>query len=183
MPHRVWATAHLDSPSGVTISIGRGKLRIAAFIAGLLLAGPTTAWAQASGRIIGRVLDQTGAVLPGVRIDLFVNDHELGTTTTDSDGSYRFDDVPAGPAELIGRLLNFSVIRRTVAVTAGQSVTADIAMTLSLNADVVVTGARTFRNIAEVENPAENLVGHRGCRQPGRHHRRAARRPTDDAVG
>ncbi len=167
MPHRIWATAHLDSPSRVTISIGRGKLRIAAFIAGLLLAGPTTAWAQASGRIIGRVLDQTGAVLPGVRIDLFVNDHELGTTTTDQDGSYRFDNVPAGPAELIGRLLNFSVIRRTVAVTAGQSVTADIAMTLSLNADVVVTGARTFRNIAEVENPAENLVGIAGSASQG----------------
>lgn len=147
--------------------VGRGKLRIAAFIAGLLLAGPTTAWAQASGRIIGRVLDQTGAVLPGVRIDLFVNDHELGTTTTDQDGRYRLDNVTAGSAELIGRLLNFSVIRRTVAVTAGQSMTADIAMTLSLNADVVVTGARTFRNIADVENPAENLVGIAGSASQG----------------
>jgi hypothetical protein len=32
-------------------------------------------------------------------------------------------------------------------------------MTLALSADVVVTGARTFRNVADIENPAENLVG------------------------
>jgi hypothetical protein len=32
-------------------------------------------------------------------------------------------------------------------------------MALALNADVVVTGSRTFRNVADAENPAENLVG------------------------
>ena len=30
---------------------------------------------------------------------------------------------------------------------------------LALNADVTVTGRRTFANLAEVEDPAENLVG------------------------
>ena len=39
------------------------------------------------------------------------------------------------------------------------SVTADVVLTLSLNADVVVTGTATFRNVADIENPAENLVG------------------------
>jgi outer membrane cobalamin receptor len=56
-------------------------------------------------------------------------------------------------------VLNFSVTRRTVNVAEGERVAADIVMTLSLNADVEVTGTRTFRNIADVENPAENLVG------------------------
>ena len=44
-------------------------------------------------------------------------------------------------------------------VTAGELLAVDAVLTLSLTADVVVTGSRTFRNIAALENPAENLVG------------------------
>lgn len=127
------------------------------FLTGLLLVA-STAGAQVPGRVAGRALDQTGGVLPGVTIDLVVNATEL-TTTTDDEGRYQFDAVPPGQAEITCRLLNFSVIRRRVEVVAGDAITADIVMTLSLNADVVVTGVRTFRNIVDVENPAENLVG------------------------
>ena len=35
----------------------------------------------------------------------------------------------------------------------------DALLALSLSADVVVTGSATFRNIADIPNPAENLVG------------------------
>jgi hypothetical protein len=35
----------------------------------------------------------------------------------------------------------------------------DAVLHLSLTADVTVTGMRTFTNLADVENPAENLVG------------------------
>ena len=44
-------------------------------------------------------------------------------------------------------------------VVKGESVSRDVVLTLSMNADVIVTGTSTFRNIADVENPAENLVG------------------------
>ncbi len=37
--------------------------------------------------------------------------------------------------------------------------TADVVLTLSLSADVIVTAAGTFRNVADVEDPAANLVG------------------------
>ena len=114
--------------------------------------------AQSTGQVSGRVVDQTGLVLPGVAIDLVVNAIEL-TTATDEQGRYRFERVPTGRAELTYRLLNFSVLRRTVDVTTGASIALDAVLTLSLNADVVVTGSRTFRNIADAENPAENLVG------------------------
>jgi hypothetical protein len=114
--------------------------------------------AQSTGRITGRVVDQTGAALPGVVIDLLVNSLEL-TTTTDDAGAYRLDGVPTGDAELTFRLLNFSVLRRTVAVASGAAVTADVVLTLSLSADVVVTGTRTFRNVADVDDPAANLMG------------------------
>jgi hypothetical protein len=115
-------------------------------------------YAQSGGTIVGRVADETGGVLPGVTVDL----HSYGmetTAITDGTGDYRIDDVPAGPAELTFKLINFTIVRRTLNVIAGQTVTADAVLGLSLTADIVVTGTRTFRNIADLENPAENLVG------------------------
>jgi hypothetical protein len=132
-------------------------LTIPAFITALLLASALPALAQAS-RIDGRVLDQTGAVLPGVTIDLVVQGTEL-TATTDSEGRYQFDNLPAGTAELTFRLLNFSVARRTLNTPIANGTMPDTVLALALNADVVVTGTSTFRNIADIENPAENLVG------------------------
>jgi hypothetical protein len=117
-----------------------------------------TAYAQATGRVAGRVSDQTGAVLPGVAIDLLAGDREH-TAVSDAGGAFVFERVPAGPAELTFRALNFTVLRRTVRVAAGGTSSVDAVLTLSLSADVVVTAAATFRNIADIENPAENLVG------------------------
>ena len=67
--------------------------------------------------------------------------------------------VPAGPAELICRMINFSTIRRDLVLTAGGTVTADALMVIATSADITVTAPWTFRNLAELENPAENLVG------------------------
>ncbi len=133
-------------------------LSIITTVATVALLVASAAAAHAQGRVAGRVLDQTGAVLPGVAIDLVVNKTEL-TTSSDDEGRYRFESVPAGTGELTFRLLNFGVLRRLVTVTNGASVTSENVLSLSLNADVVVTGSATFRNIADVENPAENLVG------------------------
>ena len=124
----------------------------------ILLSIGSSAAAQSAGMVSGRVVDQTGAALTGVAIDLLVAKREL-TTTTNGTGNYRFEGVPAGNAELTFRLLNFSVVRRSVNVGSGRPVTADVVLTLSLTADVIVTGVSTFRNVADVENPAENLVG------------------------
>jgi hypothetical protein len=108
--------------------------------------------------VSGRIFDQTGAVLPGVTVDVIAGDSRL-TATSDGDGRYAFESVPAGVAELTYRLLNFSVARRTVRVTSASFVVPDVVLVLSLNADVVVTGSRTFRNIVDAPDPAENLVG------------------------
>lgn len=158
MPHLVSSMTHLDSISPVLNKLHNKVLAIIAFVFILLTAVPDTAWAQPSAGLTGRVIDQTGAVLPGVTVDLQVREITL-TAATGGDGQFQFDAVPAGDAELTFRLLNFSVTRRTVSVVAGQSISPDVVMTLALNADVVVTGTRTFRNIVDIENPAENLVG------------------------
>ena len=127
------------------------------WIACVLLLGAATARAQ-TGRVAGRVTDQTGGVLRGAIVDLATARGAL-TATTDATGSFAFDRLEPGPAELTYRLINFTVLRRSIAVSEGQVTQASAVMTLALSADVVVTGARTFRNVADVENPAENLVG------------------------
>jgi Carboxypeptidase regulatory-like domain len=86
--------------------------RSAALIATILVFPGSYASAEPPGRISGRVVDQTGAPLPAVSVDLVVYSEEV-TTTSDAAGLYRFENVPAGKAELTYRLLDFSVLRRT----------------------------------------------------------------------
>lgn len=131
--------------------------RITTFVLLTFLAGSST-YAQTTGAIAGRVVDQTGAVLPGVTIDLGAGSTER-TTVTDAKGAFAFDSVPVGAGELTFRLINFTVLRRTTTVMSNQTLTVEAVLTLSLNADVIVTGVATFRNVADADNPAENLLG------------------------
>jgi hypothetical protein len=78
---------------------------------------------------------------------------------TDGSGVYRFTNVPVGTAELTIRLINFSTVRRGITVRAGDPLTANVSMVVATSADIVVTAPKTFRNLADIENPAENLVG------------------------
>ena len=117
------------------------------------------ALAQGTGTVTGTVADETGGVLPGVSVELVASGAKTDIeTVTDGTGTYRFENVPAGPAELTVRLINFSTVRRIVTVTSGTA-RADVQMIVATSADIVVTAPRTFRNLAEIENPAENLVG------------------------
>jgi hypothetical protein len=134
-------------------------LRVMAVV---VLAGsvPGLAGAQATGAVTGTASDETGGVLPGVNVDLRLPGAGTGLeTVTDGSGVYRFDDVPPGPRELTFRLINFSVVRRAVTVTPGATIRADAVLFVATSADIVITAPRTFRNLAELENPAENLVG------------------------
>jgi hypothetical protein len=117
-----------------------------------------SAYAQTGGVVTGTVRDETGGALPAVSINFRSNGTEL-TTSTDGTGTYRLDNVPPGPATLTFKMINFGVIRRDLSVAAGQAMTVNAVLGLSLSADVVVTGSRTFRNVADLEDPAENLVG------------------------
>ena len=113
-----------------------------------------------TGTVTGTMSDETGGVLPGANVDLRPAGAEtILEAMTDGRGAYRFENVPAGQAELTFRLINFGTVRRMVTVTAGGTVTADALMLVAASADIVITAPRTFRNLAEIENPAQNLVG------------------------
>jgi hypothetical protein len=139
----------------------------------VLLLGCLTslAAAQETGTLVGRVVDQTGGVLPGVTIELATSDTAAIAVQSDAMGRYRFDGVTTRSAALTFRLINFAVLRRTVAIASGATTTVDAVMTLSLDADVVVTAAATFRSIADVEISM--------CRS----HVRASRMMTQRATG
>jgi hypothetical protein len=116
----------------------------------------TSALAQSDGVVIGTVSDETSAVLPGVIVN-FDNGSDTRSVVTNEVGNFRIDRVALGPATLTFRLLNFSTLYYEVDVDANTRV--DVILILGLTADVVVTGRRMFRNLADLEDPRENLVG------------------------
>jgi hypothetical protein len=118
------------------------------------------AFSQAGGMITGRVLDQTDALIPGVSVELLPSGAtEHLEVFTQGDGTYRFDNVPPGPAQLTFRLINFSTVRRSVVVQAGGTIAVDALLVVTSSADITITAPMTFRNLAELDNPAENIVG------------------------
>ncbi|HEV7238124.1 MAG TPA: TonB-dependent receptor [Thermoanaerobaculia bacterium] len=109
-----------------------------------------SAAAADDARLSGQVLDSTDAVLPGVTV-------EAGgaTTVTGNDGTYTLA-VPAGTYDVSFQLLNFATtVRRGVVVPSR----IDVTLYLSASADVVVTARRTFRNLADLDEPVNDLLG------------------------
>lgn len=100
----------------------------------------------------GRVVDSTGAVLPGVIVET-----GRAATVTERDGSYALT-LDDGTCDVAFRLAGFaSTIRRGVVVA--NETTLDATLQLSLSADVVVTAKRTFRNLNELDEPEGDLIG------------------------
>lgn len=105
-------------------------------IAMLLLACTTTllsaqqpAPTGATGRISGRVVDkETGRPLSGGRIAVV---GQAGVLETDLDGRYRTPPLPVGLYSVRAALIGFTpVLRDSIRVIAGQSVTVDFVMTV-----------------------------------------------------
>ena len=137
--------------------------RLAACIAQavLILAIPHSASAQATGGITGHVTDETRGVLPGVTVELRRSGESRAVVaTTDGGGAYRFEQLATGRYDLTFRLISFgSSSRRDVSVRDGNVSLLDAVLHLALSAEVTVSGKGTFTNLADMPNPAENLVG------------------------
>jgi hypothetical protein len=125
----------------------------------VLLSGTTAAAAPVSGKVAGVVSDQAGGVLPGASVEL----RSIGGTVhfqtqTDPAGAFRFDQVPPGEFTLDVSLANFGRLRRShIRVDAGATLTLNVTLSLSLSADVVVSGKRSF-DLGDLEN-GDNLIG------------------------
>jgi TonB dependent receptor/TonB-dependent Receptor Plug Domain/Carboxypeptidase regulatory-like domain len=108
----------------------------------------------ASAQLTGRVVDSTNAVLPGVTV-------EAGgrSTVTGNDGTYSLA-LPPGTYDVSFQLLNFATsVKRGVVVGEGVSMRADATLYLASSAAVVVTARQTFRNLADLDEPVNGLLG------------------------
>jgi outer membrane cobalamin receptor len=125
----------------------------------VLLAMCATAFAQEAS-LTGRVLDSTRAVLPGVTVE--VTPATGGATqvaVTGADGAYALALTP-GTYDVAFHLINFATsIRRGVAVIDSAPAHVDVTLYLASNAEVVVTAKQTFRNLADLNEPVNDLIG------------------------
>ncbi len=136
--------------------------RVLSFMSVIVVLGQASlTWAQAlSGAISGRVTDQTGAALPGVTVVVRdPSDAMRAEVTSDGEGRYSVDGLPLGRCHVEFRLPNFAMRRLDLVVQSGSVTAADVALPLTLSADVAVTAKRTFRNLADLERPEGGLIG------------------------
>ena len=137
--------------------MNRFRVWCALFLVGSCLVA-SSAIAQTAA-VAGAVRDETGGALPGVSVELRGATGSPLVTVSDAQGTFSFDRVAAGHYEASFLLINFASTRRDLDVPSSGTVRVDAVLHLSLSADVTVTGKRTFTNLADVANPAENLVG------------------------
>jgi hypothetical protein len=111
------------------------SVRLAALVCLVLAAGPD-AFAQQSidaASVSGRVLDPSGAVVPGAQVQArHVETNAVATTVTDVSGRFRISALRIGQYELTIRQLGFADAVRQLTLTAGAAF--EIPVTLSVAA-------------------------------------------------
>jgi hypothetical protein len=124
-----------------------------------LAAGARTASAQSlTGSVTGKVIDQQGAVLPGVTITL-TGKTGAKTQTTDAQGEYRFLGLEPGAYMVKAELPGFTAKDQPAQVSVGQEIAVNVAMAVggrSETVDVVAsslsvdtTTSKTDTNISQ----------------------------------
>jgi outer membrane receptor protein involved in Fe transport len=111
-----------------------------AFVALLCSSFPPAALAQsATGEIQGTIVDQSGAVLPGVTVSI-VNTATGATreVATDADGLFGVPGLPVGPYEVTASLQGFAVQRQPdVRVQVGQAITLRLQLQVAAVAETI----------------------------------------------
>jgi TonB dependent receptor-like, beta-barrel/Carboxypeptidase regulatory-like domain/TonB-dependent Receptor Plug Domain len=126
----------------------------------LVLGSAPVAQGEGRGRIEGQARDQTGSDLPGVTVDARATVGGIErTTATDDAGRFVVPALPPGQYRLTFRLPSFATSVRTVEVPAAGAVVVEVILRVALNADVLVTGRRTFRSLADLDEEVNGLLG------------------------
>jgi len=143
---------------------------------------PGLAAAQSMATLQGRVTDaESGDPLPGANVVLYRPGETAAFrgAATDLEGRYRLENLPAGTYEVVARFVGYADARRTVTLTAGATVTVDLALApveLGLN-PVVVTASRRQEKV--LESPASiSVLDARDLEQTATHATAAALRYT-----
>jgi len=120
------------------------RVRVGLFCLAALVAAAASVFAQrTTGSIIGRVTDDSGAILPGVTVTV-KGDTIVGaqTSVSNENGLYRFAALPPGPYTLTYALTGFSTLHRSaVKVSVGGTLEENAALKVgALTEELTVVG-------------------------------------------
>jgi hypothetical protein len=106
----------------------------------------------------GTLKDTSGQVLPGVTIEITAAGQRAVVTTTDSHGQYSAT-VSDGAHQITFKLINFAAARRMIDARDNAPAVVDVTLPLETSASIVVTGKKTFRNLADLDTPVNGMIG------------------------
>ena len=142
-----------------------GRFIVRALLALLLgAASAAGASAQAGARLQGVVRDDVGLVLPGVTVEV---EGTARAATTDGAGRYALPGLAPGRCQVLFRAPGFGTARRAAVLQDGEPATLDAVLRVSLTADVLVTSTRTFRNLTDLDESVNGLLGLAGAGSEG----------------
>ena len=147
-------------------------------LAAALAAYAPAAYAQATGSIVGVVTDETGAVMPGVTIEVTnVGTNQVRTAVTGDDGYYSVPLLAPGQYQVRGTLTGFKVfVRDGVTVTVESTSRVDMKLavggleeTISVTADapLVETSNATLGIVVDEKQVVELPLNGRNFTQLG----------------
>lgn len=112
----------------------------------------------ASGMIQGAVKDPQGAVVPGAKVEITdpVSRYHR-ETTSGSDGSYKFSNVPFNPYHMVVTAKGFAPFTQDVEVRSGVPVTADATLTVG-GSSTTVTVEAGAADLIETESTSHTDV-------------------------
>ncbi len=97
----------------------------------------------ATGNIYGAVIDESGAMLPGVSINLSGATTGARATTSGKEGDFRFLNLDPGTYKLTVTLTGFSTVNRQVIVTTGGSVNVSFGLKVASVEETVTVTAQS----------------------------------------
>jgi outer membrane receptor protein involved in Fe transport len=122
----------------------RFSVRCLALLAIALLIPALAAAQTESGKVTGTVTDQSGAVLPGVTVNLkSVERATTRSTVTNAQGEYVFASLVPGNYEVTAELSGFSTKQTRTTVSVGATVNVNVQMTVGAQTEVITVVGET----------------------------------------
>ena len=106
----------------------------------ILFCMATSTAAQSMGDVVGSIIDQTAAPLPGVRVT--IRGVAVRTAETGAAGDFAFPGLPEGDYEISAELSGFERQGRAVRVRAGEQVTVSLTLRVAFLEKTIVTAAK-----------------------------------------
>ncbi|MDQ4120942.1 MAG: TonB-dependent receptor [Acidobacteriota bacterium] len=102
--------------------------------------------------IVGQVVDQNGGTIDSATVKLVGLDNDLrAETKTQTDGSFRFENIPSGRYQLTVRIQNFAETSKEIDLNGSNLNLPDTVLhPNALSAEVTVTATRTIESIAAI---------------------------------